>query len=110
MRAKLNQTPFPVEHPSSDADLAVQTNLYYPMNARERVEFALAVEDLLEVPRVDLVILDECDAFLALDVIRGELLYAEDPDAQAREELFILRRAADLAPFERERINTLLAR
>jgi hypothetical protein len=41
------------------------------------------LEDLLEVNRVDLVILPEADPFLALEVIRGELLYSEELDRQA---------------------------
>lgn len=57
---------------------------------------------------MDLVILPEADPFLALDVIRGELLYCADRDAQAEQELQVLRRAADLAPYARERWEQIL--
>ena len=73
-----------------------------------RVDFAIAMEDLLGARRVDLVPLHEADPFLALDAIRGELVYTADPEAQARHELYILRRAADLAPLKRERIRMIL--
>jgi hypothetical protein len=68
------------------------------------VQLAVALEGLLDVPRVDLVVLPEGNPFLAVEVIRGELLCCADPDAQAEEELCILRRAGDLAPLKRERL------
>ena len=56
------------------------------------------LETLLGADRVDLVILPEANAFLAADVVRGELLLATDLDAEAELQLYYLRRAADLAP------------
>jgi uncharacterized protein len=73
-----------------------------------RVKLALEIEDLLEVSRVDLVVLQEADPFLAVEIIRGELVYAEDLDRQARYELYILRRAGDLLPFKKERIRMIM--
>jgi len=58
---------------------------------------------------VDLVVLSEADPFLALDVIRGELLWCVDPDVQAEDELYILRRAGGLAPYARERCRLILS-
>jgi hypothetical protein len=58
---------------------------------------------------VDLVVLPEADPFLALDVIRGELLTCADADAQAEDELYVLRRAGDLARFARERWRLILS-
>jgi uncharacterized protein len=72
------------------------------------VHLALEIEDLLEVSCVDLVILQEADPFLSVEIIRGELLYAEDLDRQARYELYLLRRAGDLFPFKKERIRMIL--
>ena len=43
-----------------------------------KVSLALEVEELFNVPRVDLSILQEVDAFLAANIIRGERIYAED--------------------------------
>src|SRR5690606_41163263 len=44
----------------------------------------------------------------AIDVIRGELLYSSNPLAQAEHELYVLRRAADLAPLLRARTHAIL--
>jgi predicted nucleotidyltransferase len=91
------------EHPASDVDIAVQPGHGHRLSARERVRLASALEDLLAVGRVDLVLLPEAGPFLAVEAIRGELLYCSDLDAQAEDELYILRRAGDLAPYERQR-------
>ncbi len=96
-------------HPSSDADIGVLPARGRCLTARERVELMLELEDLLEVSRVDLVILSEASPYLALDVVRGELLCATDLDAEAEYQLYVLRRAGDLAPFERERWRIILA-
>ena len=78
--------------------------------AEERARLTIELEDALGVGRVDLIVLPEADPFLAVDVLRGELVYCRDPDREAEYELFVLRRAGDLAPFERERIERLLGR
>ena len=67
------------------------------------------LEELFELPRADLVVLNDVDPFIALEAVRGELLFCADLDQQAEEELFILRRAGDLEPFETERIRLMLA-
>jgi predicted nucleotidyltransferase len=94
--------------PKSDVDIAVRPRFGVALSPRERVDVTIALEDLLEVSRVDLVVLPEADPFLALDVIRGELLYTADPDDQARYELFVLRRAGDLMPWKKERMRMIL--
>ena len=48
------------------------------------------------------------NAFLALDIIRGERVFCVDPDRGDEFELYVMRRAGDLAPFERERRRRLL--
>lgn len=95
-------------HPGSDVDIGVRSTPGLPLSARDRVRLAAELEDLLGVARVDLVILGEADPFLALDVIRGELLYCADKDVEAEEELHVLRRAGDLAPYARERWKKIL--
>lgn len=92
----------------SDVDIGVQPVIGRRLTARERVQLTIELEDLLGVGRVDLVVLPEADPFLALDVIRGEMLYCADPDAQAEDELYVLRRAGDLAHFARDRWQHLL--
>jgi predicted nucleotidyltransferase len=97
------------QYPVSDVDIGIQPLLDYRLTAQERVRLSIELEDLLGVGRVDLVVLPEADPFLALDVIRGELLWCADADAQAEDELYILRRAGDLAPYARERWQLILS-
>lgn len=84
----------------SDLDLAVL--LSEPIDVME----LLALEDLFEralgVP-TDLIDLAKANAFLALDVIRGERIYCTDSTRCDEFDLYVLRRAGDLEPFERER-------
>lgn len=100
--------PAPAQHPASDVDIGVQPAPDRRLTARERVRLTIELEDLLDVARVDLVVLPEADPFLALDAIRGELLCCTDADAQAEYELYVLRRAGDLAPYARERWRLIL--
>ena len=97
------------EIPGSDVDIGVQLAPGQRLTGRDRVRLSVELEDLLAAKRVDLVVLAEADPFLALDVIRGELLYCADPDYQAEDELYILRRAGDLAHYARERWQQILA-
>lgn len=97
------------QHPNSDVDIGVQPAPGQRLSARERVRLAMALEDLLGVKRVDLVVLPEAAPFLAVDIIRGKLLYCADADAQAEDELYVLRRAGDLAPYARARWKQILA-
>lgn len=97
------------EFPESDVDIGVQPAFGRRLTAEERVRLALDLEDLLGAKRVDLILLPEADPFLALDAVRGELLYCADPDSQAEDELYILRRAADLAQYARERWRLILS-
>ena len=92
----------------SDLDLAVTPVVGAEFDARDRVRLGIDLESLFEVPQVDLVILWEAEAFLAVEVVRGELLYCDDPDCQAREELYILRRAGDRAFFDEKRLEGIL--
>jgi uncharacterized protein len=94
---------------NSDVDIGAQPEATVRLTVRDRVRLAADLEDLFEVRRVDLVFVPEADPFLALDIVRGELLYCADRDAQAEQELHILRRAADLAPYARQRWDQILA-
>lgn len=94
---------------ASDIDIGVLPVSGHRLDARDRASLTMALEDLLGAPRVDLVVLSEASPYLALDVIRGETLYARDRDRVAEFELYVLRRAGDLAAFERARRETILA-
>jgi len=75
---------------------------------QQKVRLAIALEDLFDVGRVDLVCLPEADPFLAANVVRGERLYARDEYEADEYDLYVLRRAGDLAPLERERMALIL--
>ena len=81
---------------------------HIPLSIDEKVNLTFELEELFRVPRVDLVILQEADAFLAVNIIRVERLYAEDSYLAYEYELFVLRRDGDLAELERARIAKIL--
>jgi predicted nucleotidyltransferase len=93
-----------------DVDVGVKPILGLKLSALQKARLALALEDLFGANRVDLVVLPEADPFLAANVVRGERLYAQDDYRADEFELYILRRAGDLAPLERERMALILGR
>ena len=90
----------------ADVDIGVKEKEAeeHPLSVDQKVHLTLDLEDLLGVGRVDLVTFSEADAFLAVNILRGERLYALDTLQADEFDLYILRRAGDLAPFERERM------
>ena len=91
-----------------DVDIGVKSLPAQSLTVRQKVELALALEALLGAARVDLVCLEDADPFLAVNIMRGERLYTADSYASDEYELYLLRRAGDLAPFERARMNAIL--
>ena len=106
--ARLRGEAVEVAHPASDVDIGVLPARQRPLNPRDRVRLTIALEDLLGASRVDLVILPEADPFLAANVIRGARLFARDEYEADEYDLYVLRRAGDLAPLERERMRLVL--
>ena len=94
--------------PATDSDLDVGVKTAVPLSVQQKVQLALALEDLFGVGRVDLAVLPEVDPFLAANIIRGERLYAQDEYLADEYDLYILRRAGDLIPLERERQQLVL--
>ena len=92
----------------SDVDIGVLPTSGTKLSVGARVEVSRALEDLFDVHRVDLVVLPEADPFLAANVIRGERLCTLDAYTADEYDLYVLRRAGDLAPLERERIALIL--
>jgi hypothetical protein len=92
----------------SDADIGAKGLPGIKWSVKEKVELAGALEDLFGGLRVDLVCLSEADPFLAAEIIRGERLFAGDGNEADEYELYVLRRAGDLAPLERERMALVL--
>jgi len=86
-----------------DVDIGIKTTRKAHLSVRDKVQVMTALEDLFEVERVDLVVLEEAGPFLAANVIRGERLFCEDHQKADNYDLYVLRRAGDLAPLERER-------
>ncbi len=90
----------------SDLDIGVLT--HSPFSVDDKVGLTSDLEGLFGNANVDLVVLQEVDAFLAANIIRGERVYAEDDYLADEYELFVLRRAGDLAGFERQRMAAIL--
>ena len=91
--------------PDSDLDVGV---LY---RTRQPLETTLRLEEELQTAagmKVDLIDVARAGAFLALDVIRGERIVTRDSVETDRFELYVLGRAGDLLPFERQRQALLL--
>jgi len=92
----------------SDVDIGVLPCLGGSLDPLAKVRLMAELEDLLGAGRVDLVSLTEAPPFLAVEIVNGELLYEANSDRTAEYELYVLRRAGDLAPFERERVRDVL--
>ena len=92
----------------SDVDVGVKPLKGKIFSLDEKVRFSLELEDLFSVNRVDLVIIPEADPFLAANIIRGERIFCQDDYRADEYDLYILRRAGDLAPLERERQSIIM--
>ena len=95
-------------------DIAIRHNISsiyaFGSRSKEKEKFCLTLdlENLFQAHRIDLVVLTEASAFLALDIIKGELIFCTNYDDQAEQELYFLRMAGDLAYFERQRRSQIL--
>lgn len=94
--------------PPSQSDLDIGALTHSPFSIENKVNLALELENIFTAPNVDLFVLQEVDAFLAANIIRGERVYAEDDYLADEYELFVLRRAGDLAELERQRMAMIL--
>jgi len=94
--------------PLSDVDAGVKPSSGTHLTVKEKVHLGMALEDLFSVNRVDLVVITEADPFLAANIIRGERIYCKDEYEADEYDLYILRRAGDLVPLERERISLIM--
>ncbi len=90
---------------SSDLDIGLKPNR--PLSIEEKVKIGVIFEDLFGAPRVDVVMLPEAPVMLALEIVQGELLFAEDDRSEAEYQLYIMRLAAELAPYERIKRNLI---
>ncbi len=92
----------------SNSDLDIGILVESPLTIEEKIDIAIALEDLFHAPQVDLVVLNHAPPFLALEVVCGELLYAKDPRHEAEYQLFIMSLAAELEPYRRIREEMVL--
>jgi predicted nucleotidyltransferase len=86
---------------STPSDLDIGVKPERPLTVEEKVKIAILFEDLFDVSRVDLIVIPEVPIFLALEIVTGEILYVQDPTYEAEYQLYIMRLAADLLPYER---------
>jgi len=93
---------------SSDLDIGVKPAPSKTLSIKEKVAVSMELEELLSVRYVDLLVIPEVDPFLAANIIRGERLYCKDVYEADEYDLYILRRAGDLIPLERERISLIM--
>jgi len=92
----------------SDDDIGVKIYRGSSLSVREKGKIIVELEDFFQVGRIDLVVLDEVDPFLAANVIRGERLFCVNENKADEYELYVLRRAGDLAPLEQERLSLIM--
>jgi hypothetical protein len=92
----------------ADVDIGVKGIAGERWSVRKKVDLAGAMEVFFGCPRVDLVFLQEADPFLAAEIIRGERLFSRDEYEADEYDLYVLRRAGDLAPLEQERMALVL--
>jgi len=92
---------------STDVDIRTLSQDGRRLSIREKSTIATELEEIFQAGRVDLIVLPEADPFLAANVIRGERLCCRDAYAADEYELYVLRRADDLAPLERERLSLI---
>jgi len=92
-------------HSRSDVDVGVLGR--GPLGLDALVALENGLEERLGLP-VDVVDLWTANAFLALAAVKGERVYEHDALALDEFDLYVLRRAGDLAHFERERRAALL--
>ena len=93
-----------LEIQSSPSDLDIGILTHSPLSLDEKVNITLELEELFNAALVDLVILQEADAFLAANIIRGERLYAENSYMTDEYELFVLAYAGELIEMKRSLI------
>lgn len=89
---------------ASDLDLAVSGGFDRRFSLTDKVALASAFSDLFEFGAIDLADIAEVDPFVAANIVRGERLYCADRLYADELDLYVLRRAGDLAPFERQRL------
>ncbi|MBN1536051.1 MAG: hypothetical protein JW908_04915 [Anaerolineales bacterium] len=108
VKAMLENNHPPLQTSTSDVDIGIKPSKAVKFSVRQKVKLAQALEDLLGVSRVDLILLPEAAPFLAANIICGERLYASNEYLADEYDLYILRRAGDFIPLEKERLALIM--
>ncbi|MFO7688441.1 MAG: nucleotidyltransferase domain-containing protein [Desulfobacterales bacterium] len=95
---------------TSDFDVAVKIPPKKSLIVREKSQLTIDLEELFQLTRLDLVVINEADPFLAANIIRGERIFCRDEYLADQYELYIFRRAGDLIPLERERLEIIFSK
>ena len=94
----------------SDFDVAVKIAPQKSLSVREKSQLTIDLEELFQLTKLDLVVINEADPFLAANIIRGERIFCRDEYLADQYELYVLRRAGDLIPLERERLQIIFSK
>ncbi len=92
---------------NSESDVGLGALFDGPTSLADRVRLETRLADALG-KHVDLVDAGACEAFLAFAIVSGERIYCSDLDRCDEFDLYVMRRAGDLEPFERQRRRMLL--
>ena len=95
---------------ASDFDVAVKIPPQKRLSVRQKSQLTIDLEELFQLTRLDLVVINEADPFLAANIIRGERIFCRDEYLADQYELYVLRRAGDLIPLERERLQIIFSK
>jgi predicted nucleotidyltransferase len=93
-----------------DFDVAVKIPPQKSLSVRQKSQLTIDLEELFRLTKLDLVVINEADPFLAANIIRGERIFCRDEYLADQYELYVLRRAGDLIPLERERLQIIFSR
>jgi predicted nucleotidyltransferase len=94
----------------ADFDVAVKITPQKSLSVRQKSQLTIDLEELFQLTRLDLIVINEADPFLAANIIRGETIFCRDEYMADQYELYVLRRAGDLIPLERERLQLIFSK
>jgi uncharacterized protein len=77
---------------------------------RQKSQLTIDLEEQFQLTKLDLSVINEADPFLAVNIIRGERIFCRDEYLADQYELYLLRRAGDLSPLERERLQIIFSK
>jgi hypothetical protein len=92
----------------SDVDIGLKLRPGACLSIREKARLSVELENILNVNRVDLCDIHKGDPFVAVNIVRGERLFCRDEYGADEYELYVFRRAGDLAYLERERTALII--